>query len=136
MERNAGVDWAQLDYVVLGCANQSGEDNRDVSRMATLLAGMPVAVSGTTINRLCGSGLDALGTAARATRAGDAGFMIAGGVESMSRVPFVVPNATNAFSRVNTVYDTTIGWRFINPAMDAIHGTDSMPKTADNVAAD
>lgn len=136
MERNSGVDWSTLDDVVFGCANQAGEDNRNVARMATLLAGMPTDVPGTTINRLCGSGLDALGTASRAIRAGDADFVIAGGVESMSRAPFVMPKATNAFSRANAVHDTTIGWRFVNPAMHAAFGTDSMPQTADNVAAD
>lgn len=112
MERNAGVDWAALDDVILGCANQAGEDNRNVARMASLLAGLPETVGGATINRLCGSGLDAVGTAARAIRSGDADFVIAGGVESMSRAPFVMPKATSAFTRDNTVYDTTIGWRF------------------------
>ena len=136
MERNPAADWAQLDDVVFGCANQAGEDNRNVARMAALLAGMPVEVPGTTINRLCGSGLDALGTASRAIRAGDADFMIAGGVESMSRAPFVMPKAASAFARANAIYDTTIGWRFINPVMDRVHGTDSMPQTADNVAED
>ena len=136
MERNPDADWARLDDVVFGCANQAGEDNRNVARMAALLAGMPVEVPGTTINRLCGSGLDALGTASRAIRAGDADFMIAGGVESMSRAPFVMPKAASAFARANAIYDTTIGWRFINPVMDRVHGTDSMPQTADNVAED
>jgi len=136
VQRNPEADWSTLDDVVFGCANQAGEDNRNVARMATLLAGMSVDIPGTTINRLCGSGLDALGTAARAIRSGDADFMIAGGVESMSRAPFVVPKATSAFSRENAVHDTTIGWRFINPKMNAVHGTDSMPQTADNVAQD
>lgn len=136
IDRNPGVDWQMLDDVVMGCANQAGEDNRNVARMATLLAGLPVDVSGTTINRLCGSGLDALGTASRAIRAGDANFMIAAGVESMSRAPFVMPKATSAFSRTNEVHDTTIGWRFINPKMAGTHGTHSMPQTADNVAED
>lgn len=136
MQRNSGADWEQLDDIIYGCANQAGEDNRNVARMATLLAGMPVDVPGSTINRLCGSGLDALGSASRAIRSGDADFMIAGGVESMSRAPFVMPKATSAFARANAVYDTTIGWRFVNPAMDAAHGTHSMPQTADNVAKD
>lgn len=136
VQRNPEADWSTLDDVVFGCANQAGEDNRNVARMATLLAGMSVDIPGTTINRLCGSGLDALGTAARAIRSGDADFMIAGGVESMSRAPFVVPKATSAFSRENAVHDTTIGWRFINPKMNAVYGTDSMPQTADNVAQD
>ncbi len=136
MARNASVDWAQVEDVIYGCANQAGEDNRNVARMAALLAGLPVDVSGTTINRLCGSGLDAVGQAARAIRAGDAEMMIAGGVESMSRAPFVMPKATTAFSRANAVYDTTIGWRFVNPAMESAYGVDSMPQTADNVAED
>ena len=136
MARHAGVDWSAVDDVIYGCANQAGEDNRNVARMAVLLAGMPVDVPGVTINRLCGSGLDAVGSAARAIKAGDADFLIAGGVESMSRAPFVMPKATSAFSRDNAVYDTTIGWRFVNPAMKAAHGIDSMPQTADNVAAD
>ncbi len=135
-QRNAGVDWASLDDVIYGCANQAGEDNRNVARMAALLAGLPVDVPGTTINRLCGSGLDAVGMAARGLRAGDYDMVIAGGVESMSRAPFVMPKADIAFSRTNAVYDTTIGWRFVNPAMKAAHGIDSMPQTADNVAAD
>lgn len=134
--RNSGVDWAALDDVIYGCANQAGEDNRNVARMAALLAGLPVEVPGTTINRLCGSGLDAVGMAARGLRAGDYDMVIAGGVESMSRAPFVMPKAETAFSRANAVYDTTIGWRFVNPAMKASHGIDSMPQTADNVAAD
>ena len=136
VERNPAADWSRLDDVVYGCANQAGEDNRNVARMAALLAGMPVDVPGVTINRLCGSGLDALGTAARAIRAGDADFMIAGGVESMSRAPFVMPKAPTAFSRTNAVYDTTIGWRFVNPSMQAAYDTHSMPETADNVAAE
>ncbi len=135
-ERAPGADWTQLDDVILGCANQAGEDNRNVARMAALLAGLPVDVPGVTVNRLCGSGLDAVGSAARAIRAGDADFVIAGGVDSMSRAPFVMPKAETAFSRANAVHDTTIGWRFINPAMKSAHGTDSMPETADNVAAD
>jgi 3-oxoadipyl-CoA thiolase len=136
MARHPGVDWAAVDDVLYGCANQAGEDNRNVARMAALLAGLPVEVAGATINRLCGSGLDAVGSAARAIRAGEAGLLIAGGVESMSRAPFVMPKATSAFARENAVYDTTIGWRFINPLMKAQHGVDSMPETAENVAAD
>ncbi|MGJ4860598.1 3-oxoadipyl-CoA thiolase [Labrys sp. La1] len=136
MQRNDGVDWSAVDDVILGCANQAGEDNRNVARMAVLLSGMPVDVPGTTVNRLCGSGLDAVGLAARSIRAGDCSLMIAGGVESMSRAPFVMPKADTAFSRANAVYDTTIGWRFINPNMKKVHGVDSMPETADNVAAD
>lgn len=136
MMRNPGVDWAAVDDLIYGCANQAGEDNRNVARMAALLAGLPIDVPGTTINRLCGSGMDAIGQAARAIRAGDADLMIAGGVESMSRAPFVMPKADAAFSRANAVYDTTIGWRFPNPKMHVAHGTDSMPQTADNVAAD
>ena len=136
MLRNAGVDWSAVDDVVLGCANQAGEDNRNVARMAALLAGLPDTVPGTTINRLCASGMDAVATAARAIRAGDYDFAIAGGVESMSRAPFVMPKAASAFSRDTAVYDTTIGWRFINPKMHALYGTESMPQTADNVAAD
>ncbi len=136
IERNPEVNWEKLDDVIYGCANQAGEDNRNVARMAALLAGMPVDVPGSTVNRLCGSGLDALGNAARAIRSGDADFMIAGGVESMSRAPFVLPKATHAFARANAIYDTTIGWRFVNPAMNEIHGTHSMPETADNVAAE
>jgi hypothetical protein len=134
--RNPGMDWAALDDVIIGCANQAGEDNRNVARMAALLAGLPVEVPGTTINRLCGSGMDAVGMAARGLRAGDYQLAIAGGVESMSRAPFVMPKATTAFSRDAAVYDTTIGWRFVNPAMKAAHGTHSMPQTADNVAAE
>ncbi|WP_287884665.1 MULTISPECIES: 3-oxoadipyl-CoA thiolase [Paracoccus] len=136
MERNPGVDWSAVDDLIYGCANQAGEDNRNVGRMAVLLAGMPVGVPGTTVNRLCGSGMDAVGMAARAIKAGDCDFVIAGGVESMTRAPFVMPKAETAFSRANAVYDTTIGWRFVNPAMKARFGIDSMPQTADNVAAD
>jgi 3-oxoadipyl-CoA thiolase len=136
MARHPRVDWAAVDDVLYGCANQAGEDNRNVARMAALLAGLPVDVAGATINRLCGSGLDAVGSAARAIRAGEAQLMIAGGVESMSRAPFVMPKATSAFARENAVYDTTIGWRFINPLMKAQFGVDSMPETAENVAAD
>ncbi len=130
------VDFAALDDVIMGCANQAGEDNRNVARMAVLLAGLPVVVPGITVNRLCASGLDAVAMAARAIRAGDADLMIAGGVESMSRAPFVMPKAETAFSRSNAVYDTTIGWRFVNPKMKAAHGIDSMPETAQNVADD
>ncbi|WP_204113050.1 3-oxoadipyl-CoA thiolase [Shimia biformata] len=136
MARNPSVDWASLDDVIYGSANQAGEDNRNVARMAALLAGLPVDVPGTTINRLCASGLDAVGMAARAIRSGDQDMVIAGGVESMSRAPFVMPKAETAFSRANAVYDTTIGWRFVNPKMKAQYGIDSMPQTADNVAAD
>jgi acetyl-CoA acyltransferase len=133
--RNPQVDWAAVGDVLYGCANQAGEDNRNVARMALLLAGLPIDVPGATINRLCGSGLDAVGTAARAIKSGEAQLMIAGGVESMSRAPFVMPKAEAAFSRSNTVYDTTIGWRFINARMKALYGVDSMPETAENVAA-
>lgn len=136
MQRNASVDWGALSDVIYGCANQAGEDNRNVARMSALLAGLPLEVSGCTVNRLCGSGLDALGTAARAIKAGEATLMIAGGVESMSRAPFVMPKAESAFSRSNAVYDTTIGWRFINKLMKAQYGVDSMPETAENVATD
>ncbi|MGX1785601.1 3-oxoadipyl-CoA thiolase [Bosea sp. NPDC055332] len=136
MQRNPSVDWAGVDDVILGCANQAGEDNRNVARMAVLLSGLPVDVPGTTVNRLCGSGLDALGLAARSIRAGDCELMLAGGVESMSRAPFVMPKADAAFSRANAVYDTTIGWRFVNPKLKKAYGIDSMPETADNVAAD
>ena len=136
MDRNPGVDWSAVEDLIFGCANQAGEDNRNVGRMAVLLAGMPVGVPGTTVNRLCGSGMDAIGMAARAIRAGDCDFVLAGGVESMSRAPFVMPKAESAFSRANAVYDTTIGWRFVNPRMKAQFGIDSMPQTADNVAAD
>jgi 3-oxoadipyl-CoA thiolase len=134
VRRNAAVDWAAVDDVLLGCANQAGEDNRNVARMAALLAGLPVEVPGATINRLCGSGLDAVGSAARAIAAGEAALVIAGGVESMSRAPFVMPKATTAFARDNAVYDTTIGWRFVNKLMKERYGIDSMPETAENVA--
>lgn len=136
MARNPKVDWAQITDVLYGCANQAGEDNRNVARMSALLAGLPLDVPGATINRLCGSGLDALGSAARAIKSGEAGLMIAGGVESMSRAPFVMPKAESAFSRANAVYDTTIGWRFINKLMKEQYGVDSMPETAENVATD
>ncbi|MTH76929.1 3-oxoadipyl-CoA thiolase [Paracoccus aestuariivivens] len=136
MERNPHVDWSAVDDLIFGCANQAGEDNRNVGRMAVLLAGMPIGVPATTINRLCGSGMDAVGMAARAIRAGDCDFVLAGGVESMSRAPFVMPKAESAFSRSNAVYDTTIGWRFVNPALKKQYGVDTMPQTADNVAAD
>jgi 3-oxoadipyl-CoA thiolase len=134
--RNPDVDWARVDDVVMGCTNQAGEDNRNVARMAALLAGLPVDVPGITLNRLCASGLDAVGQAARAIRAGDMDLAIAGGVESMSRAPFVMPKSEAAFGRANAVYDTTIGWRFVNRRMKENHGTDSMPETADNVAED
>ncbi|WP_195820962.1 3-oxoadipyl-CoA thiolase [Roseobacter sp. MH60115] len=134
--RNPSVDWSRVDDVIYGCANQAGEDNRNVARMAALLAGLPVDVPGSTINRLCASGMDAVGSAARAIRAGDIDLAIAGGVESMSRAPFVMPKAETAFSRTGQVYDTTIGWRFVNPKMKAEYGIDSMPQTADNVAED
>ncbi|MGI4799508.1 MAG: 3-oxoadipyl-CoA thiolase [Janthinobacterium lividum] len=133
-ERNAGVDWDQLDDCYMGCANQAGEDNRNVARMATLLAGLPTSVPGSTVNRLCGSGLDAVGTAARAIRAGEAELMLAGGVESMTRAPFVQGKATEAFARAAEIYDTTIGWRFVNGLMKSMYGTDSMPETGENVA--
>ena len=136
IERNPQVDWASVDDVIYGAANQAGEDNRNVARMAALLAGLPVEVPGTTVNRLCASGMDAVGMAARGIRAGDYDLVIAGGVESMSRAPFVMPKAESPFSRANAVYDTTIGWRFVNPKMAEKYGTDSMPRTADNVAAD
>jgi 3-oxoadipyl-CoA thiolase len=136
MARNPRVDWAALTDVIYGCANQAGEDNRNVARMAALLAGLPVDVPGATINRLCGSGLDALGTAARAIKAGEATLMVAGGVESMSRAPFVMGKAETAFSRNAAIHDTTIGWRFVNPLMKAKYGVDSMPETAENVATD
>ena len=136
MARNPSVDWTAVTDVLYGCANQAGEDNRNVAHMSSLLAGLPVDVPGATINRLCGSGLDAIGTAARAIKSGEAGLMIAGGVESMSRAPFVMPKAETAFSRNNAVYDTTIGWRFVNKAMKAQYGVDSMPETAENVATD
>lgn len=135
MARNPSADWSRLDEVFLGCANQAGEDNRNVARMAALLAGLPTSVPGTTINRLCASGLDAVGSAARAIRAGEIGFAIAGGVESMTRAPLVMAKAESAFQRTAEIHDTTIGWRFINPAMRAAHGVDSMPETAENVAA-
>lgn len=134
MERNKSVDWAAIDEVIYGCANQSGEDNRNVARMSALLAGLPVEVPGTTMNRLCGSGMDAIITAARAIRAGEMDIAIAGGVESMSRAPFVLPKADSAFSRNAEIYDTTIGWRFVNPLMQQQYGVDSMPDTAENVA--
>ncbi len=133
-ERNPQVDWSSVDDVIFGDANQAGESNRNVARMAALLAGLPVDVPGTTINRLCASGMDAVGMASRAIKAGDYDLAIAGGVESMSRAPFVMPKATSAFTRSNAVYDTTIGWRFVNKKMHAAYGTDSMPQTADNVA--
>ena len=136
MKRNAAVDWEAVDDVIYGCANQAGEDNRNVARMSLLLAGLPVSVTGTTINRLCGSGMDAVITAARAIKAGEADLMIAGGVESMSRAPFVMPKADTAFSRSAEIYDTTIGWRFVNPLMKKQYGVDSMPETGDNVAID
>jgi acetyl-CoA acyltransferase len=134
MKRNVKVDWEAVDDVIYGCANQAGEDNRNVARMALLLAGLPVSVPGSTINRLCGSGMDAILTGARAIKAGEAELVLSGGVESMSRAPFVMPKAETAFSRDNAVYDTTIGWRFINPLMKAQYGVDSMPETAENVA--
>ncbi len=134
MARNANVDWSRVDEVLYGCANQAGEDNRNVARMAGLLAGLPSEVPGATINRLCGSGMDAVGTAARAIRAGEASLIIAGGVESMSRAPFVMGKAETAFARAASIYDTTIGWRFVNKLMKAKHGVDSMPETAENVA--
>jgi acetyl-CoA acyltransferase len=133
-ERNANIDWEALDDCIMGCANQAGEDNRNVARMAVLLAGLPTAVSGSTINRLCGSGLDAVGTAARAIKSGDAHLMLAGGVESMTRAPFVMGKATESFSRSAEIYDTTIGWRFVNKLMQKAYGTDSMPETGENVA--
>lgn len=136
MARNAGLDWSAIDDVVYGNANQAGEDNRNVARMSALLAGLPEAVPGSTINRLCGSGMDATGTAARAIKSGETNLMISGGVESMSRAPFVMGKATSAFSRQAEIFDTTIGWRFINPAMRAAYGVDSMPETAENVATD
>lgn len=135
MERLPQLDWSQVDDVIFGCANQAGEDNRNVARMASLLAGLPESVPGTTVNRLCGSGMDAVGLAARSIRSGDTGLMLAGGVESMSRAPFVMGKAETAFSRSADIFDTTIGWRFINPLMKARFGVDSMPETAENVAA-
>ncbi len=134
MERNTGVDWSTVDEVILGSTNQAGEDNRNVARMAVLLAGLPDKVPGITVNRLCASGMDAIGFAARGIKAGDYSLTIAGGVESMSRAPFVMPKSTSAFTRANAVYDTTIGWRFVNPKMKSEYGIDSMPQTADNVA--
>ncbi|MDQ2067877.1 3-oxoadipyl-CoA thiolase [Xinfangfangia sp. CPCC 101601] len=136
MARNGSVDWDAIDDVIYGCANQAGEDNRNVARMSALLAGLPISVAGSTVNRLCGSGMDAVILAARAIRAGEGEIYIAGGVESMSRAPFVMPKADTAFSRSNAVYDTTIGWRFVNPAMDKAYGTESMPQTGQNVADD
>jgi acetyl-CoA acyltransferase len=134
IERNPGVDWSAVDDVIYGCANQAGEDNRNVARMSALLAGLPQQVPGATINRLCGSGMDAVGTAARAIRSGEAGLMIAGGVESMTRAPFVMGKADSAFSRSAGMFDTTIGWRFVNPLMKQLYGVDAMPETAENVA--
>ena len=134
MSRHPDLDWEAVEDVIFGCANQAGEDNRNVARMAVLLAGLPVSVPGSTINRLCGSGLDAVGSAARAIRAGDTQLMIAGGAESMTRAPFVMPKATEAFGRANEVHDTTIGWRFVNKLMKAQYGVDSMPETGENVA--
>jgi 3-oxoadipyl-CoA thiolase len=136
LARHPNLDWEAIDDVIFGCANQAGEDNRNVARMAVLLAGLPHTIPGSTINRLCGSGLDAIGTAARAIRSGDTQLMLAGGAESMSRAPFVMPKATEAFSRANSVEDTTIGWRFVNKLMKAQYGVDSMPETGENVAAD
>ncbi|KFL53009.1 beta-ketoadipyl CoA thiolase [Burkholderia pyrrocinia] len=136
VERNRDVDWTAIDDVIYGCANQAGEDNRNVARMSALLAGLPTAVPGTTLNRLCGSGMDAVGTAARAIKSGEARLMIAGGVESMTRAPFVMGKAASAFARQADIYDTTIGWRFVNPLMKQLHGVDSMPETAENVAVD
>src|SRR5471032_1841017 len=136
MARNPQVDWSAVDDVIFGCANQAGEDNRNVARMSALLAGLPDSVPGSTINRLCGSGMDAIGVAARAIRAGEAGLMLAGGVESMRRAPFVQGKAEAAFSRAAAIYDTTIGWRFPNPLMEKLYGIDSMPETAENVADD
>ena len=136
MTRNPQVDWSAVSDVIYGCANQAGDDNRNVARMSALLAGLPIEVSGSTVNRLCGSGLYAIVTAARAIKSGEAGLMIAGGVESMSRAPFVMPKAESAFSRNNAVYDTTIGWRFVNKLMKEMYGVDSMPETAENVAVE
>ena len=136
MDRNPTVDWSAIDDIIMGCANQAGEDNRNVARMALLLAGLPKEIPASTINRLCGSGMDAVGSAARAIKSGETAIMIAGGVESMSRAPFVMPKADAAFSRTNAVYDTTIGWRFINAKMKALYGVDQMPETAENVAAE
>ena len=136
LARHPNLDWQAVTDVIFGCANQAGEDNRNVAHMSSLLAGLPVELPGATINRLCGSGMDAVGTAARAIKSGEAELMIAGGVESMSRAPFVMPKAETAFSRANAVYDTTIGWRFVNKLMKEMHGVDSMPETAENVATD
>ncbi|MFM0217822.1 MULTISPECIES: 3-oxoadipyl-CoA thiolase [Paraburkholderia] len=136
MERNKNVDWSVIDDVIYGCANQAGEDNRNVARMSLLLAGLPKDVPGSTVNRLCGSGMDAVGIAARAIKSGEAALMVAGGVESMSRAPFVMGKATSAFSRQADIYDTTIGWRFVNPLMKQMYGVDSMPETGENVATD
>ncbi|HNJ09650.1 MAG TPA: beta-ketoacyl synthase N-terminal-like domain-containing protein, partial [Plasticicumulans sp.] len=136
IERHPGLDWSRLDEVFYGCANQAGEDNRNVARMAALLAGLPESVPGTTINRLCASGLDAIGSAARAIASGELGFAIAGGVESMSRAPYVMGKADSAYARSQRIEDTTIGWRFVNPLMRERYGVDSMPQTADNVATD
>ncbi len=136
MTRHPDLDWSAVDDVIYGCANQAGEDNRNVGRMAALLAGLPLSVPGATINRLCGSGMDAVGSAARAIRAGDTDLMIAGGVESMSRAPFVMGKADAAFSRNAGIYDTTIGWRFVNPLMKKLYGTDAMPETAENLATE
>jgi acetyl-CoA acyltransferase len=136
MARHPGLDWAAVDEVILGCANQAGEDNRNVARMALLLAGLPTSVPGSTINRLCGSGMDAVLSAARALRCGEADLILAGGVESMTRAPFVMPKSATAFARSPEVHDTTIGWRFVNPAFAALYGTESMPETAENVATD
>ena len=134
MARNPSVDWDALDDCIMGCANQAGEDNRNVARMAVLLAGLPTTVPGGTVNRLCGSGLDAVGTAARAIKTGEADLMLAGGVESMTRAPFVMGKATEAFSRSNEIFDTTIGWRFVNAQMKKVYGTEAMPETGENVA--
>ncbi|KVN25015.1 beta-ketoadipyl CoA thiolase [Burkholderia pyrrocinia] len=136
VERNRDVDWAAIDDVIYGCANQAGEDNRNVARMSALLAGLPIAVPGSTINRLCGSGMDAVGSAARAIKSGEAALMLAGGVESMTRAPFVMGKSATAFARQADIFDTTIGWRFVNPLMKQLHGVDSMPETGENVATD
>ncbi|TCW83400.1 3-oxoadipyl-CoA thiolase [Burkholderia sp. SRS-46] len=136
VERNRDVDWAAIDDVIYGCANQAGEDNRNVARMSALLAGLPIDVPGSTINRLCGSGMDAVGSAARAIKSGEAALMIAGGVESMTRAPFVMGKSASAFARQADIFDTTIGWRFVNPLMKQLHGVDSMPETGENVATD
>jgi acetyl-CoA acyltransferase len=136
MERNPTADWSLIDDVIFGCANQAGDDNRNIARMSLLLAGLPISAPGSTINRLCGSGMDAVGSAARAIKSGEAGLMIAGGVETMTRAPFVMGKADSAFSRNAQIFDTTIGWRFVNPQMKALYGVDSMPETAENVATD